>query len=97
MIVLKILAVLLALVGIIGSIVPGIPGPPIGWVGLLLAFLAKGLNGAGEPMSLTFKVCSLIFVNLIAGVCMLCINESRNTASLLYFSNNMQCYCCFST
>ena len=54
MIVLKILAVLLALVGIIGSIVPGIPGPPIGWVGLLLAFLAKGLNGAGEPMSLTF-------------------------------------------
>ena len=54
MIVLKILAVILALVGIIGSIVPGIPGPPIGWVGLLLAFLAKGLNGAGEPMSLTF-------------------------------------------
>ena len=54
MIVLKILAVLLALVGIIGSIVPGIPGPPVGWVGLLLAFLAKGLNGAGEPMSLSF-------------------------------------------
>ncbi|MBR4766103.1 MAG: zinc ribbon domain-containing protein [Clostridia bacterium] len=30
---------------------------------------------SGEPMSLTFKVCSLIFVNLIAGVCMLCIND----------------------
>ena len=54
MIVLKILAVVLALVGILGSIVPGIPGPPISWIGLLLAFLAKGLNGAGEPMSLTF-------------------------------------------
>ncbi len=54
MIVLKILAVLLAVIGIIGSIVPGIPGPPISWVGLLMAFLAKGLNGAGEPMSLTF-------------------------------------------
>ena len=44
----------LALVGILGSIVPGIPGPPISWIGLLLAFLAKGLNGAGEPMSMTF-------------------------------------------
>ena len=54
MIFLKILAVVLALVGILGSIVPGIPGPPISWIGLLLAFLAKGLNGAGEPMSLTF-------------------------------------------
>ena len=54
MIVLKILAVVLALVGILGSIVPGIPGPPVSWIGLLLAFLAKGLNGAGEPMSLTF-------------------------------------------
>ena len=54
MIVLKILAVVLALVGILGSIVPGIPGPPISWIGLLLAFLAKGLNRAGEPMGLTF-------------------------------------------
>jgi len=54
MIVLKILAVICALVGIIGSIAPGLPGPPISWVGLLLAFLAKGVNGAGEPMSLTF-------------------------------------------
>ena len=54
MIVLKILAVILALVGILGSIVPGIPGPPISWVGLLMAFLAKGVNGSGDPMSLTF-------------------------------------------
>lgn len=29
----------------------------------------------GEPMSLTFKICSLIFVNVIAGICMLCIND----------------------
>ena len=48
MIVLKILAVILALVGILGSIVPGIPGPPISWVGLLMAFLAKVVNGRSE-------------------------------------------------
>ena len=30
---------------------------------------------SGEPMSIAFKVCSLLFVNLIAGVCMLCIND----------------------
>ena len=60
MIVLKILAVILALVGILGSIVPGIPGPPISWVGLLMAFLAKGVNGSGDPMSLTFLLVWLV-------------------------------------
>ena len=30
---------------------------------------------SGEPMSLGFKICSLLFVNMIAGVCMLCIND----------------------
>ena len=60
MIVLKILAVILALVGILGSIVPGIPGPPISWVGLLMAFLAKGVNGSGDPMSLTFLLAWLV-------------------------------------
>ena len=54
MIVLGILAVLCGVIGIIGSIVPGLPGPPISWIGLLLAFFAKGTNGAGDPMSLTF-------------------------------------------
>jgi RNA polymerase subunit RPABC4/transcription elongation factor Spt4 len=32
----------------------------------------------GEPMTLGFKICSLLFVNLIAGVCMLCINDEGN-------------------
>jgi len=56
MVVLAILAVLAGIVGIIGSVVPGIPGPPISWVGLLLAFLAKGTNGAGDPMSTKFLI-----------------------------------------
>lgn len=54
MIAVKIIAILAGIVGIIGSIVPGLPGPPISWVGLLLAFLAKGLNGSGDPMTMTF-------------------------------------------
>lgn len=52
--VLLILAVICAVVGVIGSIVPGLPGPPVSWVGLLFAFLAKGTDSAGEPMTLTF-------------------------------------------
>ncbi len=47
-------AVICAIVGIVGSVVPGLPGPPISWLGLLLAYFGGGLNGAGEPMTLTF-------------------------------------------
>lgn len=35
-------AVIAGIIGIIGSIVPGLPGPPVGWVGLLLVYLAGG-------------------------------------------------------
>ena len=52
--VLAILAVVAGVVGIVGSVVPGLPGPPVSWAGLLLAFLAKGTNGAGDPMSTKF-------------------------------------------
>ena len=52
--ILAILAVTAGVLGILGSILPALPGPPLSWVGLLLAFLAKGTNGAGEPMSTTF-------------------------------------------
>lgn len=54
MVALAVFAIIAGVVGIIGSIVPGLPGPPLSWVGLLLAFLAKGVNAAGDTMSLTF-------------------------------------------
>ena len=54
MVVWAVLAVIAGVIGIIGSVVPGLPGPPIGWVGLLCAYLGHGLNGAGDPMSRTF-------------------------------------------
>lgn len=49
-----VLAVIAAIIGIIGSVVPGIPGPPISWIGLLFAYLSKGVDGGGEPMTSTF-------------------------------------------
>ena len=51
---LAVLAIIAGVLGLIGSIAPALPGPPLSWVGLLLAFFAKGTNGAGEPMSTTF-------------------------------------------
>ncbi len=46
-----VIAVILGIIGIVGSIVPGLPGPPIGWVGILLAYLSHKLGGA--DMTLT--------------------------------------------
>lgn len=64
MIVLGILALLAGLTGLVGSVVPGLPGPPVSWVGMLLAFLAKGTDSAGDPMSA--KLLILWFVVMVA-------------------------------
>lgn len=50
---LSVLAIIAGVIGIIGSVVPGLPGPPISWVGMLLAFFAKGTDASGDPMTLT--------------------------------------------
>lgn len=60
-----ILAVLAGLTGIVGSILPAIPGPPLSFLGLLLLYFRGGLNGAGEPMSLTFL---LIWLGIVTAV-----------------------------
>ncbi len=53
----SILALVAGIVGIVGSIVPGLPGPPISWVGLLLLYIwGSGVDGAGDPMSMTALV-----------------------------------------
>jgi uncharacterized protein YqgC (DUF456 family) len=50
----SIIAVIAGAIGIAGSILPGLSGPPISWVGLLILYIwGTGLNGAGEPLSLT--------------------------------------------
>ena len=64
MIVLGIIALLLGLTGIVGSIVPGLPGPPVSWVGMLLAFIAKGVDKGGD--SLTARMLVIWFVIMAA-------------------------------
>lgn len=59
-----VLAIVAGIIGVIGSIVPGLPGPPISWIGILFAYLAKGTNGAGDPMSTTLLV--VLFVVMVA-------------------------------
>lgn len=63
---LGVLAVICGVVGIIGSIVPGLPGPPISWIGILLAYFGRGLNGSGDPMSMTFLLVWLGITILVA-------------------------------
>ncbi|MGN0188890.1 MAG: DUF456 domain-containing protein [Candidatus Cryptobacteroides sp.] len=65
---LAILAVIAGLVGIVGSIVPAIPGPPISWLGLLVLYFRGGVNGAGEPMGLTFL---LVWLGIVVAVTVL--------------------------
>ena len=47
-------AIALGILGIVGSIMPGLPGPPLGWLGLLLAYIAGGTNGDGQTMTTAF-------------------------------------------
>ncbi|MBQ7194634.1 MAG: DUF456 domain-containing protein [Bacteroidales bacterium] len=61
----QILAVIAGVIGVIGSVLPGLPGPPISWIGMLLAFLAHGTNGAGDPMSKTMLFVWLGIVTLV--------------------------------
>lgn len=53
----------------------------IGWVIIPLAWcipitvnIFKKLK-SGEPISTGLKICTLLFVNLIAGICLLCNND----------------------
>ena len=64
--VLAILAVAAGVIGIAGSVIPGLPGPPISWLGMLLAYLAKGTNGSGDPMTTKLLVIWLIITVIVS-------------------------------
>ena len=64
--VLAILAVAAGVIGIAGSVIPGLPGPPLGWLGMLLAYLAKGTNGSGDPMTTKLLVIWLIITVIVS-------------------------------
>ena len=62
-----ILAILAGVLGIAGSILPGLPGIPVSWVGLLILYIwGTGLNGAGEPMSLTTLLVWAVVVAIVS-------------------------------
>ena len=51
---------------------------PLCWVIPMTISLNNKMK-SGEPISVGFKVCTLIFVNTIAGVLLLCLPETRVT------------------
>ena len=41
--------------------------------------------GVGEKVGTAFKVCTLLFINIIAGILMLCDNESNEEANVVVY------------
>ena len=61
---------------IIGCVLNGFYLIPLCWcIPMTVSYCRKIKNG--EPVSTGFKVCSLLFVSLIAGVLMLCDNSDN--------------------
>jgi len=61
---------------ILGCIATGWCLIPLIWtVPMTVSYNRKTKNG--EPISVGFKVCALLFVNLIAGILMLCDSENQ--------------------
>lgn len=63
---------------ILGCVSMGWAIIPLAWCIPMTVSVFKKLN-AGEPISTGLKVCSLIFVNLIAGICMLCMKDDQSS------------------
>ena len=59
---------------IIGTVINGLYIIPLAWcIPMTVTYCNKIKNG--EPIGTGFKVCSLLFVSLIAGILMLCDND----------------------
>lgn len=61
---------------ILGCIAYGWMIIPLAWcIPITVSIFNKMRNK--QPISTGLKVCTLIFVNLIAGICLLCMNDSE--------------------
>lgn len=49
---------------------------PLAWCLPITIMIFRALRD-GRPISVALKVCTLIFVNLIAGICLLCMNDNN--------------------
>ena len=62
---------------IIGCIATGWSLIPLLWTVPMTLHAFRKLD-AHEPMTTAFKVCTLIFVNLIAGILLLCVDTTQD-------------------
>lgn len=59
---------------ILGCVAEGWLIIPLAWCIPITVTIFRRFK-AGEPISTGLKVCSLLFVNLIAGICLLCMDD----------------------
>lgn len=50
---------------------------PLAWMIPMTVYMSRKLN-AREPMSIAFKVCTLIFLNTVSGILLLCMNDGNS-------------------
>ena len=60
---------------IIGCIAQGWLLIPLAWCLPITIRIFKSLN-SHQPIGTGLKICSLLFVNLISGICLLCMNDT---------------------
>lgn len=59
---------------IIGTVAQGWLIVPLAWCIPMTISVFRSLK-EGRPISMAMKICTLLFVNLISGVCMLCMKD----------------------
>lgn len=65
------LDVVIKVVLILACVIQGIILLPLAWCIPMTVSIFKKLN-SGEPISTGLKVCTLLFVSLLGGICLLC-------------------------
>ena len=61
---------------IIGCVAQGWLLIPLAWCLPITISVFKSLK-ENKPIGTGMKICTLLFVNMIAGICMLCINDNK--------------------
>ena len=72
----KIFALLIKIFMVIGCIAIGWTLIPLIWAIPMTVYAFRKLD-AKEPMGIGFKICVLLFVNLIAGILLLCMDIDK--------------------
>ena len=73
----KVLTLIIKILMIIGCVVTGWTLIPLLWTIPLTMHVWRKLDNK-EPISLAVKICSLILVNVIAGIMLLCMDEIKD-------------------